>query len=148
MTNIVSSVVAKIAEPINFTTVIAFITVSLAAMGTLIKIFSSKGVTDESLRESPYIKEISDSNKELAKKQADLECRINNEIGELDKELNRSVSELCDSTHALMIEVERLKIESLNSERSLEELKIDYRELGKRLDVLIKDLMNWVCKTN
>lgn len=121
-TNITSSILTG-GMPINWTTVIGIITISLASMGTLIKIFSStRAVKEEDLRESPIIKEISQDAKDAKKRQEDMK----------------------ETANLLKTEVEKLKIESANNNKTLEELRKDYRELVSRLDDLLRQLLEWV----
>lgn len=150
MTNLVTNIVAgasavhSMTSVIDWTKVITVISMSLAAMGTLISIFSNKFISEESLRNSNYIKEISDLGKENAKKQSELRDYVDTEMGELNTSLSKRISDLRDYVSELRIEIEKLKSESTNNNRSLEELKRDYRELVQRLDSLLKQLLEWV----
>jgi len=144
MTNTITNIVVGAATvqgaiPINWTTVIGVITFCLTAMATLINIFSNKNksVTDESLRSSPFMKELIESNKERFQ-------RHDAEIEQLDRDVNSSINDIRDSINNLRVEIERLKVESTNGLRTLEDLRNDYRILVKRLDDILKQLVEWV----
>jgi len=108
---------------LNVTLLIAIVTICITTMATLIKLFGPKRkVNDESLRESPYLKEIET---EIKEKEAKL----------------IALKELVSSEHT---EVEKLKIETKNSSKSLEELKQDNRDLVARLDHLLKQFMEYM----
>ena len=108
---------------INITFLIAIITFCLTAMATLTKLFGPKRkVSEESLRESPYLKQLEQDIK-------DKDTRLNN------------LKELVSEQHT---EVEKLKVESKNSTKSLEELKQDNRDLVQRLDHLLKQFMEYM----
>jgi len=121
-------------ETLNLTIVMSIISLSLGAMATLIKIFGpDHKISDENLRKSPYLinleKEINDKDKKLK-----------DEINDKDKKLN-GLKEIVNAQHT---EVEKLKVESKNSSRSLEELKQDNRDLVQRLDDLLKQFMEYM----
>ena len=113
--------------PIDWTYLLSVLTISLTTAGTVIttavKIFANKiSVKDEDLRNLALVKEMLDSNNEN----------------------KRRYDSLKDSIGDLKTDIERLKTESLNSSRSLEDLKKDYRDLVSRLDDLLKQLLEWV----
>ena len=108
---------------INWTAVIAIVTVCLTAMATLIRLYGPKSkVSDEILRGSPYLKKLEDDAVDGIKK------------------LN-ALKEYVQTEHT---EVEKLKIETKNSTKSLEELKQDNRDLVQRLDDLLKQFMEYM----
>ena len=108
---------------INWTAVIAILTISLTAMGTLIKLFGPKSkISDENLRASPYLKQL----------EADVQ----------DKEAKFSqLKELVNGQHT---ELAKLKVETDHSSKSLEDLKQDNRDLVQRLDDLLKQFMEYM----
>lgn len=110
-------------ENVNWTVIISIVTICLAAMGTLTKIYGSdKKISDEKLRNSPYLQKV----------EKDL----------LDKEIK--LSNLKDIVNTQNVEVEKLKIESKNSNKSLSEIKQDNRDLVQRLDDLLKQFMEYM----
>ena len=111
------------AVAINWGIVISVISVSVAAMVAMIKIFGpKKQVADEELRKSDYVK--------------DIERRA--------KEAKVKIEELKDIINKNSTEIEKLKIESGHNTKSVEELKQDNRELVQRLDDLLKQILDWV----
>lgn len=123
ITGLVQAATTTVASiPINWTAVLSTATVSVAAMGTLIKIFgTNKAVKDEDLRDLSIIKEIKESAKADEKKQEELKEMVN----------------------ILKLEIERLKTETANNSKTIEEIKKDYRELATRLDELLKQILEW-----
>ena len=108
---------------INWTLVITVITICLAAMGTIIKIFGTKTkINDESLRNSSYLQSIESAGNKRSEKLDQLKELINIQY----------------------TEVEKLKILSQNSTKGLEELKKDNRDLVQRLDDLLRQLMEYM----
>lgn len=119
MTNIVNSI-SGAAYTINWTMIIAILTVSLTTMATLIKIFSNK-VKEEDLRDSSYIKSIDNKSDE------------NNKKIEILKELfTEEKTKVVANT-----------VEIGNDKKTIETLKQDNRELVQRLDDLLKQLLEW-----
>ena len=84
---------------INTTVVISVLTICLAAMGTLVKVFGRK--------EDP-----------------------------------EKISKLKDIIHAVQMEMATLVTKNDNIEKSMDELKKDYRYLTNKLDDLLKQLMD------
>jgi septal ring factor EnvC (AmiA/AmiB activator) len=122
-TNIIATVAVAAAAGINWTILIALFAVCLTAMATLIKLYGHKSkISDENLRNSPYLQEIG----------SDLKAKE-------DK-----FNQLKELVNIYNIEVEKLKIESKNNSRSLEELKQDNRDLVQRLDDLLKQFMEYM----
>jgi septal ring factor EnvC (AmiA/AmiB activator) len=114
---------ATTAGGVNVTLLIAIFAVCLTAMATLIKLFGPKSkISDENLRNSPYLKDLESNAKEKEEKFNQLKDLVN-----------------CQHT-----EVEKLKIESKNSSKTLEELKQDNRDLVQRLDHLLKQFMEYM----
>lgn len=122
-TNAVTQIAAATGEPISWTTILSVLTVSLTAMATLIKIFSGKvSVKDEDLKQTTIIQTLSEDTKYNKKKQ----------------------EELIEIATGLRTDVERLKVETVNSSKTIEELRKDYRDLVQRLDELLNQLLDWV----
>jgi septal ring factor EnvC (AmiA/AmiB activator) len=98
-------------------------TISLTTMATLIRIFGPKtSISDDRLRESPFLKSLQDDIKEKALKLQNLK-------------------EIVQNTN---IEVEKLKIETQNTIKTAAELKRDNRDLVQRLDDLLKQFMEYM----
>lgn len=108
---------------INWTTVLAILTISLTTMGTLIKLFGPKNkINDENLRESHYLIQLESDMKEK-------ESRLSH------------LKELVNEQHT---DLEKLKIEMEHGSKSLSELKQDNRDLVQRLDDLLKQFMEYM----
>jgi septal ring factor EnvC (AmiA/AmiB activator) len=118
---------------INWTALLSVLTISLAAMGTLIKIFGTDHKTkEEDIRESKIIKEIQDQNKEDNKK-----------IETANDNFTEKIEDLKETANSLKLEVERLKMESQNNIKSIEDVKKDYNKMFIQLDELLKQLLEW-----
>jgi len=118
----------------NLTVIISVTAFCLTAMGALIKIFGpNHKINDENLRISPYLIEIEKDIKEK-------ESKLKEEIKEKESKLN-GIKEILNAQH---VEVEKLKVESKNSSKSLEELKQDNRDLVQRLDDLLKQFIEYM----
>jgi hypothetical protein len=116
-------VASSILDTLNVTVVLSVTSISLAAMATLIKVFApNKKINDESLRSSPYI------------------VGIESDIKSKEEKFN-GLKEIVTLQH---IEVEKLKVETKNSSKGLEELKQDNRELVQRLDYILKQFMEYM----
>ena len=108
---------------VNGTIISSVITISLAIAVAAIKIFGYKSkINDENLRNSPYLIAI----------EADIK----------DKE--QRLSAVKDLINAQNTEVEILKSKTINSEKTLEDLKQDNRDLVQRLDDLLKQFMEYM----
>jgi hypothetical protein len=120
--------IAQIAQPlpqsgINWTLVISVSAVCLTAMTAAINIFKSKkSINDDELRESNLIKDISENGKANSKKSEEIKEFASN----------------------LRTEVEKIKVEMLNTNKSLEDLKKDNKDLVQRLDELLRNLMDLI----
>ena len=114
---------ATVTSAVNWTVIASVITVSLAVMVALIKIFGYKSkINDENLRKSPYLITLEEDIKEKSKKLSDIKDLIN----------------------AQNTEVEILKSKTENSTKTLEDLKQDNRDLVQRLDDLLKQFMEYM----
>jgi uncharacterized protein YlxW (UPF0749 family) len=121
-------------ESLNLTIVISVISLCLAGMATLIKVFGpNHKINDERLRSSPYLIGLESDIKNK-------ESKLKEEINDKEKKLN-GLKEIVNIQH---VEVEKLKVESKNSSKSLEELKQDNRDLVQRLDDLLKQFMEFM----
>jgi septal ring factor EnvC (AmiA/AmiB activator) len=119
---------------VNLTVIFSVISICLAAMGALIKIFGpNHKINDENLRNSPYLIGLEKDIKEK-------ESKLKEEIKDKENKLN-GLKEIVNVQH---VEVEKLKVESKNSSKSLEELKQDNRDLVQRLDDLLKQFMEYM----
>jgi len=134
LTLITSAFFIAALESFNTTVVISVISFSLASMATIIKVFGSdKKINDENLRNSPYLKSLEYDIKDKSEK-------LRLEIKDKEDKLN-GIKEIVHTQH---IEVEKLKVETKNSSKSLEELKQDNRDLVQRLDDLLKQFMDFM----
>ncbi len=107
---------------INWTIIIAILTTSMAAMGTLIKIFGNqKKIKDEDLRDSRY----------LSKMEKNLEIGLSHH-----QTINEEIRKL---EHLYGQLVEKIK----NNEKDIEEIKENNKDLIKRLDDLLRQLLEW-----
>lgn len=123
-TNIaIATAAAATAGGINFTFIIALVTVCLTAMATLVTLFRPKQkISDEILRVSPYLK------------------KLEMDIEEKEEKLD-GIRKILSEQHT---EVEKLKVQTQNGCKSLEELKQDNRDLVQRLDQLLKQFMEYM----
>ena len=121
MTNTISQIIQG-TNSINWTVILSVITICLTAMATFIGIFKNRFISDESLRAAPLIQGIIEEVKSESKSHETLRQTIND----------------------LKVEIEKLKVESYNNTKSVEELRKDNRELVQRLDNLLKQLVDFV----
>lgn len=120
MTNAIPSLIQSAQYSTNWTVVLSVCAVCLTAMTTFINIFKSKkSINDDELRESNLIKD----------------------MGETSKESKHKQEEIKDIISLLKTDVEKIKIEQLNTSKSMEELRRDNRELVQRLDDLLRQLL-------
>ena len=118
---IVGTLVSSVS--INWTVLMAIVTFCLSAMATLIKIFgTSNKIEDQTLRDSPYLKDLEKDLKEKEKK-----------LGHL--------KDIVSGQHT---EVEKIKTELNNNSKTMAELKQDNRDLVQRLDYLLKEFMEYM----
>jgi len=121
MTNAIPSILQQASYNINWTLIISVSAVCLTAMTAAINIFKSKkSINDDELRESNLIEDLTSSVKTNSQK-------------------HESIKEVVSN---LRIEIEKIKVEMLNANKSLEELKKDNRELVQRLDELLRQLLD------
>jgi len=118
---------------INWTLLISVVSVSLATMGTLIRIFGSSVIKDENLRSSTFLKELAEDH-----------SKSDSKIEKNKEEENTRYMELKELINRTNVDLEKLKVESSHSAKSLEDLRQDNRELVQRLDDLLKHLLDWV----
>ena len=121
MTNAIPSILQQASYNINWTLIISVSAVCLTAMTAAINIYKSKkSINDDELRESNFIEDLTSSVKTNSQK-------------------HESIKEVVSN---LRIEIEKIKVEMLNANKSLEELKKDNRELVQRLDELLRQLLD------
>lgn len=123
MTNAIPAIAqaAQTSADINWTLVISVCAVSVAAMTAAINIFKGrKAINDDELRESNLFKDVTENVKSNTKKSDDIKEVVN----------------------TLRTEVEKIKVEMLNTGKSIEELRKDNKDLVQRLDELLKSLMD------
>jgi len=121
MTNAIPSILQQASYNINWTLIISVSAVCLTAMTAAINIYKSKkSINDDELRESNLIEDLTSSVKTNSQK-------------------HESIKEVVSN---LRIEIEKIKVEMLNANKSLEELKKDNRELVQRLDELLRQLLD------
>ena len=114
---------------INLTLLLSVITVSLAAMGTLIKVFSKKTKKEE----------LPGSNPHCLQQKEDLD-RIEN----ITKENANKHESLREIANNLEKEVGILKNQSDNVVKNIDEIKQSNKEIASRLDDLLKQLLEWM----
>jgi septal ring factor EnvC (AmiA/AmiB activator) len=119
---------------VNWTLVISVFAVCLTAMTAAISIFKSKkSINDDELRESNLIKDIQTSSTE------------NKQNIKTNKDTSDQKSDqLKEQISVLRTEIEKIKVEMQNTNKSLEELRSDNRELVQRLDELLRQLMDLI----
>ena len=122
MTNTVNNIISFVtSNPINWTIVLSFTSVSIAAMVAYINIYKSKKhVSDDELRESNLIIEMKEKSQKLEEKHESLK----------------------ETANILKIDVEKLKIETNMNIGSIKDLKQDYKEILQRLDDLLKQIVD------
>lgn len=108
---------------INFTVVLSVVTICIAAFGMVINIWGNKKekLTDENIRELPLVKELMEREKVFEKK----------------------YEEMKDSFSFIKTDFEKLKVESANNAKSLDELRKDSREMVQRMDDLLKQIFEF-----
>ena len=123
MTNAIPLLQSIQSNPINWTMVISVCAVCITAMTAAINIFKSKKtINDDDLRESNIFKDLSTNVKSNSHKSENVK----------------------ESISTLRTEIEKIKVEMLNTNKSLDELKKDNRELVQRLDELLRQLMDLI----
>ena len=122
MTNTVNNIISSVtSNPINWTIVLSFTSVSIAAMVAYVNIYKSKKyVSDDELRESNLITEMKEKSQKLEEKHESLK----------------------ETANVLRIDVEKLKMETNMNVDSIKDLKQDYREIVQRLDDLLKQIVD------
>jgi len=114
---------------VNLTLLLAVITVSLAAMGTLIKVFAKKTKKEDSPGGSPHClqqKENLDRIEETTKENINRYESLRKIVNELEKEVGI------------------LKNQSDNIVKNMDEVKQTNKEIASRLDELLKQLLDWM----
>ncbi len=107
----------------SITIIVSVISVSVAVMVALIKIFGpSKKISDENLRESEYLKSMYISLKEK----------------------EDTLQKLKDLVYTHYTEVEILKTKEVNISKTIDELKNDNKLLIRRLDDFLKQFMEYI----
>ena len=120
---------AIISGGINFTVVFSIITICLAVMGTLVKIFGNKRPLDENkVRNSEYIKSLS------------------SHFEEHTKEKDIVFNSIKDQFNNSNMEIEKLKIEISYIKGSIQDLKEKHKETVNNLNVALNKLMQYVDK--
>ena len=114
---------------VNITLLLAVITVSLAGMGTLIKIFAKKtkkedipGSSTHCLQQKENLNRIEETTKENINRYESLRKIVN----ELEKEIGI------------------LKNQSDNIVKNMDEVKQSNKEIASRLDELLRQLLDWI----
>lgn len=123
MTNAIPALAqaAQASADINWTLIISVCAVCLTAMTAAISIFKSKkSIDDDELRASNLIIDLTSNVRDHSQKHDSLKEVVAN----------------------LKTEIEKIKVEMLNTSKSLEELRKDNRELVQRLDELLRQLMD------
>jgi flagellar motility protein MotE (MotC chaperone) len=125
---------------LNLTLLLAIITVSLTAMGTLVAIFRKKTKEEELPGKSPFcgqnktdISRVESSTKENSK-------RINIEKEDATKKFD-ALRQLINDTSK---EVGILRSETASNTKSLDEMRQDVKEVASKLDDLLKQLLEWM----
>jgi len=112
---------------INFTILLSVITVSIATMGTIVKIYSKK-------RE---LNDIPGMSSECTQHAKNVKRNENTTI-----ENSRRLDIIKDSITSLEKEVAILEIKFSTTEKSMDEVKGGSKEIAKRLDNLLKQLLD------
>ena len=140
-------------ESINLTVLLGIITVALAAMGTLIRIFGNKNIKDEDLRQSGFLqglqKNINDVDSEIKiiKPIPEEDLRRSMYLQKIEKEIDDKevkINQIKDELYKQIIEIEKIKTEQKNSSKSLDDLRRDNKDLVQRLDSLLKQFMDFM----
>lgn len=105
---------------INFTTIISVALVCLAAFGITVGIWGNKKekMSEENIRELPLVKQLLE----------------NREAMQVKYDTPK------DSFSNIKTDLERLKAESANNSKSVEELKRDSREMVSRMDDILRQM--------
>ena len=116
---------------INWTVILSLVAVCLTAMTVLIKIFSTKQMGEKELP----------SEENLFCKQKALQISGAKEKSDSNE---KDIKEAKEILNKITIEVEKLKIEQENTNKTLSEIKQDNKELAQRLEDLLHQLMEWM----
>lgn len=130
----------NIFNSVNITLLLSVITVCITLMATLIRIFGPLSkVSDEILRKSQYLmslENVSDDKLRDSKYLNGLEDRI--------KDKEQTLGKLRDVVQNQHTELEKLKIETNNTNRTVVEIKEDNKKLVDRLDNLLTQIMEYM----
>lgn len=116
-------------ENINLTVLFSVISLSIAAVVAITRIYSRKKNPQELPGESFYCKQ---SEKDVG------------EIKELAKENAKKSEDLNKITNEMGKEIALLKLGSDNFSKNMEEMKQNNKEVAHRLDTLLKQLMDYM----
>lgn len=133
MTNIISAIAAAagaagtaaaatppVPHDTNWTLILSVCAVSVAAMTAFIAVFSKrKIIDDDELRKSSLIVDLTADSKSNSLKHDSIK----------------------DLVSTLRTDIEKIKVEMISTNKSLDEVKKDNRELVQRLDDLLRQLM-------
>ena len=117
------------AYQINITLLLSIVAICLTAMGTIVKIFSRKPKQEE----TPGLAQVCIKHNEKL-----------TEIEKIMREDNTHNEKLKEVAQTVEREIAVLKTESVNTGKTLDEMKQTNREIASRLDSLLKQLMEWM----
>ena len=136
-----------ILSTLDITLVVSVLTVSVATMATLIRVFGVKKISDEVLRKSEYIKSIDDKSDmvsdEILRKSEYIKS-IDNKIDNRFNKSNEDITEIRNYVQKQQIEIEKMKISTENNEKNINEVKKDNKELVQRLDELLRQFLDYI----
>lgn len=132
-------VASSLVNDINLTILLSVISVCLAAMGTIIRIYTKPKNKEEMPGSNPHCVHMEEKIDRLEQTQKkDIE-KLNND----NKEKENNTKQLKSIVLQLEKEIAILEKESQSQSKTLDEIKSSNRELAKRLDELLKQLMDF-----
>jgi glucan-binding YG repeat protein len=120
---------SPILSEINYTILFSVMSISLAAMGTLIKIFSKKTPEEQLPGHSTYCK--------LQEK--DIKAIMDREESE-----DKKNTDLKNIVGKMQTEVAILSTEAKNTSKNIEDIKENIKGVSIKMDDLLKQIMAWI----
>ena len=127
---------------INWTFLIAFIAVCFTAMMSLIQIFGKK-VREEDIKrlekENEDVKQKIEALKTTASQKEDVK-RLEKE----NEDVKQKIEALKGTVNQIETEIAIFKERTRNNEKSIDEMKLDNKDIIQKLDDLLKQLMDYL----
>jgi len=133
----------SVMQPINMTVLLSVLTASLAAMGTLIKIFGKRQKTEEEFKSErndhlDIEKKIGQS--VVCEEHKKTMARVENE----QKDSKSKLEDLKDLVFKTKEEVAILKNNELHLSKTVEEMKDSSKKMAEKIEGLLQKLLDWM----